>query len=148
MKSPRECMVFIVDDDVSMREALVSLLDATGIPAQCFRSAQEFLRHPRPGGPACLLLDVRLPGASGLDLQRELTRHGEEWRIPIIFMTAYGDVPTAVGAMKAGAVEFLLKPFTEQELLGAVERALEQDRAAGRRGASRHERPGTVGPLA
>jgi len=131
----REPIVFIVDDDVSVREALASLLETTGLHAKSFGSAEEFLRYPRPNQPACLLLDVRMPGASGLELQRELT--ATERPLPIIFMTEYGDVPTAVGAMKAGAVEFLPKPFRESELLEAVRRALEQDRVAGRQRAER-----------
>jgi FixJ family two-component response regulator len=124
-----EPIVFVVDDDASMREALASLLGSLGMRVVCFASAQEFLQHPRPGNPACLVLDVRMPGLSGLDLQRELAIHPEP--IPIIFITAHGDIPMAVGAMKAGAVEFLSKPFREQDLLQAIQRAVDRDRAAG-----------------
>jgi len=122
-------IVFVVDDDASMREALASLLGSVEMRVECFASAQEFLRHPRPGNPACLVLDVRMPGLSGLDLQRELAMQAEP--IPIIFITAHGDIPMAVGAMKAGAVEFLSKPFREQDLLDAIRRAVDRDRAAG-----------------
>jgi FixJ family two-component response regulator len=119
-------LVFVVDDDRAMREALANLLESIELRVRCFASAQEFLRFRRPDAPACLLLDVRMAGLSGLDLQRELAAHGEA--VPIIFLTAYGDIPMAVQAMKAGAVEFLSKPFRDQELLDAVRRGLERDR--------------------
>jgi FixJ family two-component response regulator len=122
-----EPIVFVVDDDPSMREALASLLGSVALRVKCFPSAQEFLRFRRPDAPACLVLDVRMTGLSGLDLQRELAAHGES--IPVIFITAYGDIPMAVTAMKAGAVEFLPKPFRDHDLLEAVRRALERDRS-------------------
>jgi FixJ family two-component response regulator len=122
-----EPIVFVVDDDASMREALASLLGSVALRVKCFASAQEFLRFRRPDAPACLVLDVRMAGQSGLDLQRELAAQGEP--VPIIFITAYGDIPMAVAAMKAGAVEFLPKPFRDHDLLDAVHRALERDRS-------------------
>jgi FixJ family two-component response regulator len=120
--------VFVVDDDTSVREGLVDLISSVGLKARAFNSAQEFLRHKRADEPACLVLDVRLPGPSGLDLQRELAGSGEP--IPIIFITGHGDIPMSVKAMKDGAVEFLTKPFRDQELLDAVQQALKMDRAA------------------
>jgi len=118
--------VFVVDDDASVREALSSLIRSIDLNVETFPSAREFLQHKRPDVPACLVLDVRLPGLSGLDLQRELTtaKNG----IPIIFITGHGDVPMSVRAMKAGAVEFLTKPFRDQELLDAIQQAIERDR--------------------
>ena len=124
-------IVFVVDDDEGVREALSSLLRSVGLRVQAFATAQEFLRNPRPDTAACLVLDVRLPGLSGLDLQRELAGAGET--IPIIFITGHGDIPMTVRAMKAGAVEFLPKPFRDQDLLDAVQQALERD-LAGRLG--------------
>lgn len=118
--------VFVVDDDESMREALDSLLRSVGLKTEVFSSATEFLQSAHSGGPACLILDVRLRGLSGLDLQTELKRL--EIEIPIIFLTAHGDIPMSVRAMKAGAVEFLTKPFREQELLDAVGQAIDRDR--------------------
>ena len=123
-------IVFVVDDDDSVREALSTLIRSVGLTVSTFASAQEFLLHERPDAPACLVLDVRLPGTSGLDLQRELTEAGEH--IPIIFITGHGDIPMTVRAMKAGAAEFLPKPFREQDLLDAVQQALDQDRVARR----------------
>jgi FixJ family two-component response regulator len=123
-----EPIVFVVDDDSSIREAVASLLGAVALRAEFFASAQEFLRRPPADNPACLVLDVRMPGLSGLDLQRELALKGEP--IPIIFITAHGDIPMAVGAMKAGAAEFLSKPFRDQDLLDAIRRALDRDRVA------------------
>ena len=120
--------VFVVDDDRSVREGLVDLISSVGMKVKAFTSAQEFLRHKRPDAPACLVLDVRLPGASGLDLQRELAQSGEP--IPVIFITGHGDIPMSVRAIKAGAVEFLTKPFRDQELLDAIQQALKADRAA------------------
>jgi FixJ family two-component response regulator len=123
-----ESIVFVVDDDDSMREALSSLMRSVGLLVRTHSSAQEFLGSPRPDVAACLVLDVRLPGLSGLDLQRELASSGE--RIPIIFITGHGDIPMSVRAMKAGAAEFLPKPFREEDLLDAIRQALERDRLA------------------
>jgi FixJ family two-component response regulator len=116
-------IVFVVDDDASIREALASLLRSSGLGVRCFASAQDFLRHDRTDLPACLVLDVRMPDGSGLDLQHAVRASAEP--LPIIFITGYGDIRMAVKAMKEGAVEFLPKPFREQELLDAVRRALE-----------------------
>jgi FixJ family two-component response regulator len=121
-------IVFVVDDDSSMREALVDLIASVGLSVEAFKSAGEFLAHRRPDAPACLVLDVRLPGLSGLELQRELLR--TEAPIPIIFITGHGDIPMSVRAIKEGAVEFLAKPFRDQDLLDAIQHALEIDRAA------------------
>jgi FixJ family two-component response regulator len=118
--------VFVVDDDESMRDSLDSLLRSVGLKTEVFPSATDFLQSAPSEGPACLILDVRLPGLSGLDLQAELKRLGIE--IPIIFLTGHGDIPMSVRAMKAGATEFLTKPFREQELLDAVGQALARDR--------------------
>jgi len=125
MKSPQNC-VFIVEDDPSMRNALKSLLRSVGLEPAVYASAQEFLETRRPDAPSCLILDVRLPGLSGLDLQRELS--AANIQIPIIFITAHGDIPMSVRAMKAGAVEFLTKPFRDQDLLDAIQASLAQDR--------------------
>jgi FixJ family two-component response regulator len=118
--------VFIVDDDRDVRESLQELLESVGLQSKSFGTAQEFLSSPRSAGPSCLILDVRLPGISGLDLQHELKRG--KVSIPIIFLTAHADVPMSVRAMKSGAVEFLTKPFRHQDLLDAVQRALTRDR--------------------
>jgi FixJ family two-component response regulator len=118
--------VFIVDDDADVRESLQELLESVGLHSQSFGTAQEFLAVGRGDGPSCLILDVRLPGISGLDLQHELKRGGI--RIPIIFLTAHADVPMSVKAMKSGAVEFLTKPFRHQDLLDAVQRSLTRAR--------------------
>ena len=123
-----EATVFIVDDDTPTRELLGSLIRSVGLRAELFGSAQEFLQGQRPDTPTCLVLDVRLPGLSGLDLQRRTTEAGLE--IPIIFVTGYGDIPMTVRAMKAGAVEFLTKPFRDQDLLDAIQQALERSRKA------------------
>ncbi len=120
--------VFVVDDDPSIREALSSLIRSVKLRVETFSSAQEFLRHNRPDAPACLVLDVRLPGLDGLELQQQLIRDGVH--LPIIFMTGHGDIPMSVRAMKAGAVEFLTKPFRERDLLRAIEQAIERDREA------------------
>jgi len=125
--NPEEPIVFAVDDDASMREALSRLFRSVGMRAQIFASAQGFLVFKRPDAPACLVLDVRLPGLSGLDLQRELA--AADSAIPIIFITGHGDIPMSVQAMKAGAVEFLTKPFRDQELLDAIQQAIQRDRA-------------------
>ncbi len=119
-------VVFIVDDDVSIREALKNLLRSVGLAVETFRTAQEFLSSKRADGPSCLVLDVRLPGPSGLDLQRQLLE--AEIQIPVIFITGHGDIQMSVRAMKAGAVEFLTKPFRDQELLDAVHEAIEKNR--------------------
>jgi FixJ family two-component response regulator len=118
--------VFVVDDDASVREALEALFRSIGLQARTFGSAAEFLEDKRPDAPACLVLDVRLPGLSGLDFQKELAAAGIT--IPIIFMTGHGDIPMTVRAMKAGAFEFLAKPFRDQDMLDAVQQALERDR--------------------
>src|SRR3984957_20218500 len=120
-------IVYVVDDDPSIRDALDSLIRSVGFRAQTFASAQDFLRSVRPDALGCLVLDVRLPGLSGLDLQRELAR--VDIRIPIIFITGHGDIQMSVSAMKAGAVEFLTKPFRDQDLLDAVQQAVDRDRA-------------------
>jgi FixJ family two-component response regulator len=125
-------IVFVVDDDLSVREALSSLIRSVGLRVETFASAQEFLQFKRPDAPACLVLDVRMPGQSGLELQRELSQAGGG--IPVIFVTGHGDIPMTVRAMKAGALDFLPKPFRDQELLDAIAHSLEQD------GAARHER--------
>jgi FixJ family two-component response regulator len=117
--------VFIVDDDRSVRDAVGSLLRSVGLNVELFESAQEFLDHRPPQGPACLVLDVRMPGQNGLECQQQLTDGGS--RIPIVFMTGHGDIPMSVRAMKAGAVDFLIKPFRDQDLLDAVTRSLESD---------------------
>ena len=129
--SEEEPIVFVVDDDKAVREATADLLASVGLRAMTFRTAQEFLASPRPEAPGCLVLDVRLPRLSGLDLQRELASSAVP--LPIIFITAHGDVPMSVQAMKAGAVEFLTKPFRDQQLLEAIEKAVERDRGDRRR---------------
>jgi FixJ family two-component response regulator len=126
MMNEREAIVFVVDDDQSVRESLDSLLRSTGLRVQTFASAPEFLHSEKPDGASCLVLDVRMPGLSGLDLQREMASAGIH--LPIIFITGHGDIPMTVQAIKAGAVEFLTKPFREQDLLDAVGQALERDR--------------------
>jgi len=122
-----ESTVFVVDDDASVREALGGLIRSAGLRAAPFPSAAEFLRQPRPDSAACLVLDVYLPDLPGLDLQRELAASGRQ--IPIIFITGRGDIPTSVRAMKAGAVEFLTKPFRDEALLAAIGQALERDQS-------------------
>ncbi len=123
-----DAVVFVVDDDAPVRESLKNLIGSVGLRAELFASTQEFLRSKRPDVPSCLVLDVRLPGLSGLDLQKRITEAGME--IPIIFITGHGDIPMSVRAMKAGAVEFLTKPFRDQDLLDAIQLALERDRKA------------------
>jgi FixJ family two-component response regulator len=120
--------VFIIDDDASVREAIQDLVESVNLRAESFATAQGFLSGERRDGPSCLVLDVRLPDASGLDLQQELTRAGV--RIPIIFITGHADIPMTVKAMKSGAIEFLTKPFREQDLLDVIHRALKRDRGA------------------
>lgn len=121
-------IVFVVDDDPSVRRSTERLIRSAGLEVQSFPSARDFLKIPRPHRPACLVLDVRLPGLSGMDLQHELAQAG--FRIPIIFITGHGDIPMTVRAMKAGASEFLTKPFRSRTLLEAVTRAIDQDRSA------------------
>jgi FixJ family two-component response regulator len=124
--SPDDPIVFVVDDDRGVRDATRSLLASIGLRVETFKTAQEFLSSQRPDAPSCLVLDVRLPGLSGLDLQRELSNAGTP--IPIIFITGHGDVPMSVQAMKGGAVEFLTKPFRDQQLLDAIQEAIERAR--------------------
>ena len=119
-------IVFVVDDDIAVRDAIKNLLESVGIHVQTFGSGAEFLAKTRAEAPSCLILDVRLPGTSGLEFQQELTTAGIE--IPIIFITGHGDIPITVQAMKAGAVDFLTKPFREQELLDAIHKAVDWDR--------------------
>jgi FixJ family two-component response regulator len=123
-----EAIVFVIDDDESIREALKSLIRSVGLSVETFASAHDFLQRQRPDIPGCLILDVRMPGLSGLDLQRDLT--DANIHLPIIFITGHGDIPMSVRAMKAGAVEFLTKPFRDQDLLDAIQQALERDRLA------------------
>jgi FixJ family two-component response regulator len=118
-------IVFVVDDDISVREALRSLIRSVGLRCETFATAADFLAHPRPEGPACLVLDVELPGQSGLDLPTDLRGVGAT--LPIIFITGHGTIPMSVRAMKAGAQEFLTKPFGERELLDAIRQALSRD---------------------
>jgi FixJ family two-component response regulator len=120
--------VFVVDDDDLVRAAIQGMLKSVGLRSETFATPQEFLRSKRPDEPSCLVLDVRLPGVSGLDFQRELADGGI--RIPIIFITGHGDIPMTVKAMKSGAVEFLTKPFRDQDLLDAIYQALDRDRAS------------------
>jgi FixJ family two-component response regulator len=117
--------VFVVDDDSSLRRAIKRLVESVGVQVELFGSAQEFLQAKRPDAPSCLVLDIRLPGISGLDFQRELAY--ANIHTPIIFITAHGDIPMTVRAMKAGAVEFLTKPFRDQDLLDAIQQALQRD---------------------
>jgi FixJ family two-component response regulator len=118
--------VFVVDDDANVRAAIAGLLKSVGLRCEAFESAQEYLRRQPPNGPSCLVLDVRLPGTSGLEVQRELLAAGDS--TPVIFITAHGDIPMSVKAMKSGAVEFLTKPFNDQDLLDAIHQALDRDR--------------------
>ena len=120
--------VFVVDDDELVRASIQGMLKSVGLRSETFGTPEEFLRSKRPDGPSCLILDVRLPGISGLDFQRELADAG--MRIPIIFITGHGDIPMTVKAMKSGAVEFLTKPFRDQDLLDAIHQALDRDRIA------------------
>ena len=131
MKSPDNQsppVVFVVDDDSAVRESLDSLIRSIGLRVETFSSAQEFLRHKLPDAPACLILDIRMPGQSGLDLKQELA--AKERTTPIIFITGHGDIPMSVRAMKAGAVEFLTKPFRDRDLLDAIHQAILRDEAA------------------
>jgi FixJ family two-component response regulator len=121
-------MVFVVDDDALVRAAIQGMLKSVGLRSETFETPQEFLRCQRSDGPSCLVLDVRLPGVSGLDFQRELSDAGVH--IPVIFVTGHGDIPMTVKAMKSGAVEFLTKPFRDQDLLDAIYQALDRDRVS------------------
>lgn len=122
----RSAAIFVVDDNVSVRDAISNLLESVGLRGETFASADEFLNAPRPEAPSCLILDVKLPGRNGLEIQEDLQAIGI--RIPIVFITAHGDVPMTLRAMKAGAVDFLAKPFQKKDLLDAVHQALEHDR--------------------
>ena len=133
----QDATVFVVDDDASVREAIAALLRSAGLKAQVFGTAHEFLARPPSDIPSCLVLDVRLPGLSGLDLQARMAERRLD--IPIVFITGHGDVPTSVRAMKAGALEFLTKPFSDQELLDAIGKAIERHRVARRRRAELNE---------
>src|SRR6266480_7040347 len=126
--SEKDALVFIVDDDRHTRESLSNLIRSAGLSAQTFSSAQEFLAAERPNGPGCLVLDVQLPGLSGLDLQQELAKAGV--KIPIIFITGHGDIPTSVRAIKAGALEFLTKPLNREDLLNAIQQGIARDHRA------------------
>jgi len=128
MKSAAAPTVFIIDDDRGMRQAIHDLVESVGLRAESFATSEEFLGRKQIGRPSCLVLDVRLPQMSGLDFQRRLTETGMQ--IPIIFVTAHGDIPMSVRALKSGAVEFLTKPFRDQDLLDAIQHALERDQAA------------------
>jgi len=126
MTSAGSTIVFVIDDDALVRAAIQGMLKSVGLHSETFETAQEFLQSKRPDVPSCLVLDVRLPGVNGLDFQRQLA--DADVRIPIIFITGYGDIPMTVKAMKSGAVEFLTKPFRDQELLDAIHLAIERDR--------------------
>jgi FixJ family two-component response regulator len=138
IRSSDQPVVFVVDDDASIRQALARLFQSVKLQAEVFASAQEFLQSKRPDVPGCLVLDVRLPGLSGLDFQAELTK--ADVRIPIVFITGHGDIPMTVRAMKAGAVDFLAKPFRDQDLLDAVATAIQRDQ-------KRREQENTVADL-
>ena len=120
-------MVFVVDDDPQVRASIQGLLKSAGLRSECFETAEQFLQRQPPDGPSCLIVDVSLPGISGLDFQQQLKKAGLQ--IPIVFITAHGDIPMTVKAMKSGAVEFLTKPFEDKDLLGAVQQALASDTA-------------------
>jgi FixJ family two-component response regulator len=142
-----EPTVFIVDDDEAVRDSLRMLMGTVGLDAECFDSADRFLERHDPGRPGCLLLDLRMPGMSGLDLQRRLVERRS--MLPVIFITGHGDVSTAVHAMRAGAVDFVQKPFNEQELLDRIQRTIQQDlrnRALLRARDEIRERIGTLSP--
>ena len=128
MKAAAVSTVFVIDDDGGMRQAIQDLVESVGLRAEAFATGEEFLEKPRTADPSCLVLDVRLPQMSGLEFQQKLAELGV--RIPIIFITAHGDIPMSVRALKSGAVEFLTKPFRDQDLLDAIQQALQRDRAA------------------
>jgi len=136
MKSAGIPTVFIIDDDRGMRQAIQDLVESVGLRAEAFATGQDFLRKQLSGNPSCLVLDVRLPQLSGLDFQRHLAETGVH--IPIIFITAHGDIPMSVKALKSGAVEFLTKPFRDQDLLDAIQLALQRDSAAREQQAEMH----------
>jgi FixJ family two-component response regulator len=136
MKSAGTPTVFIIDDDRGMRQAIQDLVESVGLRAEAFATGQDFLRKQLGGNPSCLVLDVRLPQLSGLDFQRHLAETGVQ--IPIIFITAHGDIPMSVKALKSGAVEFLTKPFRDQDLLDAIQQALQRDSAAREQQAEMH----------
>jgi FixJ family two-component response regulator len=137
MKPAAVPTVFIIDDDRGMRQAIQDLVESVGLHAESFATGEEFLKRKRTDEPSCLVLDVRLPQMSGLDFQRRLAETGIQ--IPIIFITAHGDVPMSVRALKSGAVEFLTKPFRDQDLLDAIQQALQADRAARKQQAEIHD---------
>ena len=137
MKSAAVRTVFIIDDDRGMRQAIQDLVESVGLRAASFATGEEFLSRQRTGDPSCLVLDVRLPQMSGLDFQRRLAETGVQ--IPIIFITAHGDIPMSVRALKSGAVEFLTKPFRDQDLLDAIQLALQRDSAALEQQAAIHD---------
>jgi FixJ family two-component response regulator len=137
MKSAALPTVFIIDDDKGMRQAIEDLVESVGLRAETFASGEEFLRRRHISGPSCLVLDVRLPQMSGLDFQRRLAETGMQ--IPIIFVTAHGDIPMSVRALKSGAVEFLTKPFRDQDLLDAIQQALQRDGVAQKEQAEIHD---------
>ena len=132
--------VFIIDDDRGMRQSIQDLVESVGLRAESFATSEEFLKRKRTNEPSCLVLDVRLPQMSGLDFQRQLAETGMQ--IPIIFVTAHGDVPMSVRALKSGAVEFLTKPFRDQDLLDAIQQALQRDRTAQEQQAEIHDLQG------
>jgi len=140
-----DAIIAIVDDDLSVREGLESLIRSAGWRVETFASAQEFLARPRAEAPSCLVLDLQMPGLSGLDLQKRMAE--VELEIPIVFLTGHGNIPASVQAMKAGAVEFLTKPFDEQDLLRAVEEAIERDRRGRQRRAEMRELKGRYASL-
>ena len=137
MKSAAVPTVFIIDDDGGMRQSIQDLVESVGLLAESFATGEEFLKRKRSNDPSCLVLDVRLPQMSGLDFQRRLAETGIQ--IPIIFVTAHGDIPMSVRALKSGAVEFLTKPFRDQDLLDAIQQALQRDRADRDRRAEIHD---------
>jgi FixJ family two-component response regulator len=128
MKAAAVPTVFVIDDDGGIRQAIQDLVESVGLRAEAYTTGEEFLKRPRTADPSCLVLDIRLPQMSGLDFQRRLAELGVQ--IPIIFITAHGDIPMSVRALKSGAVEFLTKPFRDQDLLDAIQQALQRDRAA------------------
>jgi len=128
MKAAAVPTVFVIDDDGGMRQAIQDLVESVGLRVEAFATGEEFLKRPRTADPSCLVLDVRLPQMSGLEFQQKLAELGV--RVPIIFITAHGDIPMSVRALKSGAVEFLTKPFRDQDLLDAIQQALQRDRAA------------------
>jgi FixJ family two-component response regulator len=145
MTSKPDQVVFVIDDDTSMRSAISRLLGAVGLEVQMFPSGQKFLGSRLPDVPGCVVLDVRLPGLSGLELQQEMSERGINY--PVIFITGHGDIPMSVQAMKAGAVEFLTKPFRDQDLLDAITIAIRRDRAARKQRAEMSDLRAQLGSL-